>query len=56
MQKFLLFVPLLLALFVISGCETVKGAANGLKKDVESLSDPDSPINQADAWVQEHMW
>lgn len=56
MRRFVFYLPLLFVLLTLSACETVKGAAGGMKKDIESLSAPDSPINKADAWMQEHMW
>ena len=36
----------------LSSCETVKGAANGARKDVDSLQGP----NGLDTWIQENLW
>jgi hypothetical protein len=51
-----------LVLFVMmlafSGCQTVQGAAEGFKKDVEAITHPSpaSPIMKADAWLQKNLW
>ena len=53
---FLFFISLL----GLQGCETVKGAGQGFKKDVQNalyqLTDQDSELKKADAWVQENLW
>ena len=32
---------LMMALIVLSGCQTLNGAANGFSQDMHSISDPD---------------
>ena len=44
----ILFLVAALAVSLV-GCETVKGASEGLKKDWESAEG-------LDAWMQENMW
>ena len=43
-----------------TGCETVKGAANGIGQDVQNLSNPDkngwNALKKADDWVQKNVW
>ncbi len=57
-KKLLYVVPFLVLL--CTGCQTLKGAANGFNQDVHNLLDPDkngcNAIQRADAWMQEHMW
>jgi hypothetical protein len=48
-KKVLAFVLLTLFVGVFSGCGTCKGAAEGFKKDWESLK-------RADRWVQKNIW
>ena len=38
-----------LLLIVLSGCETVKGAAQGLSKDWQTAK-------KADNWLRENLW
>jgi len=44
-------------LFILSGCETVKGtakgAAEGITKDYENTKEN---VKQADEWMQENLW
>lgn len=51
---------LFMALIVLTGCETAKGAATGLGQDVHNAADPDmngwNAIQKADAWIHENMW
>jgi hypothetical protein len=60
MYKNVHYIFLLIALIVFTGCETVKGAATGMQKDVENIANPDkngwNAIEKTDAWIQEHMW
>ena len=47
---------LIVCLFMFQGCETVKGAGQGFKKDVENIKSSKGWIYKTDAWMQEHMW
>jgi predicted small secreted protein len=42
-------IVLLLCVIVISGCETIKGAAQGMQKDWATLK-------KADAWMRKNLW
>ena len=46
--------------FFLQGCETAKGAAQGLKQDVHNtwhaFSDKEGWAQKADKWMQENMW
>ena len=44
-----IFIGLFLLSCILSGCETVKGAADGMKKDIDNLE----PV---DDWIQENLW
>jgi len=47
-------------IFIISitlqGCETLKGASQGFKKDIHNLVSKEGPVHKADDWIQKHMW
>ena len=51
-------------LFILSGCETVKGtakgAAEGMAKDYENTKENVQEVykasKKADGWVQENLW
>ena len=43
------FCTLFILLILLSGCETVKGAATGFVKDWENAG-------KIDAWMQENLW
>jgi len=47
---------LTLSLIFLQGCETVRGAGQGLKKDVHNIAKKDGWVKQTDDWVQEKMW
>ncbi len=49
MKKCLAFFALLIFMTLIIGCETVKGAAEGAKKDWANLG-------KADAWLRKNLW
>ena len=56
MQNKLIIGVIFILLITLQGCETVKGAAKGLKKDINSFQDENSDLNKADAWMQENLW
>jgi len=64
MKKISLLLMVLAASVVLTGCETLKGtvtgAADGLSKDVQNLSNPDrngwNAAKKADAWMQQNLW
>lgn len=47
-------------IFMLQGCETLKGAGKGFQKDTKVLfqqwNDEDSEIRKTDAWIQENLW
>lgn len=56
MQKNKLWVILGLFVFMV-GCETVKGARQGLKQDIRSVTNKQQGwVAKTDKWMQEHMW
>jgi len=40
----------------LQGCETFRGATDGLQKDIESFRSKDNELYKADAWLQENLW
>jgi predicted small secreted protein len=60
MSKKVHYLLLMILLMASTGCETVKGAANGLGQDVHNLSNPDkngwNALKKADDWVQKNVW
>jgi predicted small secreted protein len=40
---------LLIFIIMLSGCETMKGAAGGAKKDFQALK-------KADQWMRDNLW
>jgi hypothetical protein len=57
------YIPLfLVAVLILSltGCETVKGAANGMSKDMKNASNPSTngwnKLQEADYWVKNNLW
>ena len=72
MRKISLFLMVLAVSAILTGCETLKSTISGpfigLEKDmqnlgkaVESVCKPDpvtgkSKLDNADGWVQEHLW
>jgi cytochrome c biogenesis protein ResB len=42
--------------FSLQGCETLYGAKDGMKKDIEHWKSGDTPLHKADDWMREHMW
>lgn len=59
LNKFLLLIVLILAVGA-QGCNTIKGAGYGMRKDVEvtknQFTDANSELNRADDWLEEHLW
>jgi len=60
MLKSIRYLSLLIGLFIFTGCETIKGAANGMAQDIHNAGDPNkngwNSISKADAWIQQNMW
>ena len=60
MPKNFHYIFLAVSLIVLSGCETLNGAATGFGKDVQNTSDPNkngwNALNDADSWMQENLW
>ncbi len=64
MKKISLLLMVLAVSVILTGCETVKGtvtgAAVGMGKDVQNLSNPDkngwNAAKKADAWMQSNLW
>lgn len=44
------------AIIFLQGCETVKGAAMGLKKDVENAKGFGQRLVEVDNWMQKNWW
>lgn len=59
-RTFLVVVGFSMMLLGTSGCETVKGTANGLCKDttntIDNIGDTGRGLHKADKWMQENMW
>ncbi len=49
LKKGILMLLLGIFVFLLAGCETVKGAAEGAKSDLESLK-------KADEWQRKNLW
>jgi predicted small secreted protein len=43
-------------LFMLAGCETMKGAASGMKKDWVGVQNAWGKLKDADAWMQKNLW
>ncbi len=72
MNKTCVYLTLCATMFILTGCETVKGgmcgAAEGAKKDFHNIDEnlngkrnddgtrEPGNIQKADAWVQKNMW
>jgi len=64
MKKISLLLMALAVSVILTGCETVKGtvtgAAAGMGKDAQNLSNPDrngwNAAKKADAWMQSNLW
>jgi predicted small secreted protein len=60
MKHLVVVLAVVVAVIVLSGCETIKGAGQGAGKDVRTLGNPDKngyhAIMKADAWVQQALW
>ena len=60
MLKNVHYLLLLLVLTVPTGCEMIKGAGCGLKKDVHNVTNPNkngwNSLKKTDAWMQENLW
>lgn len=57
MKKVNLFLLLLAFLITASGCNTIKGATEGLGKDSEiAWQKTRQTVKKADAWLQKHAW
>jgi predicted small secreted protein len=48
-KKVFVLPVLLLVLILFTGCETIKGAAEGAKKDWQALE-------KADDWMRKNLW
>ena len=57
MTKYLVVVIMLV---VLTGCEALKGASNGLGQDVQNVSNPQKngwdSIQKADQWIRDNLW
>jgi len=47
---------IIVLMFTLQGCETMKGASNGMIKDIEKLRGEDGVIKKADNWVKKNLW
>ncbi len=52
-KKCMFLVAVLMATLIVQGCETLKGAGTGFKKDTEHLG---TNIQSLDQWMGEHLW
>jgi predicted small secreted protein len=52
-KKGLFLVVIAVIVVTAQGCETLKGAGRGVKKDAENLG---MSVQEADDWLQEHLW
>ena len=43
-------------MLTLQGCETFRGATDGLQKDIESFQTKDDELYKTDAWLQENLW
>lgn len=43
-------------MLTLQGCETFRGATDGLQKDIASFQSKDNELYKTDAWLQEHLW
>ncbi len=43
-------------IIILGGCETLKGAAGGAKKDWVGVQNAWNHAREADAWVQKNLW
>jgi predicted small secreted protein len=54
------FLILFLVLTMLTGCQTLKGTANGFGQDVQNISNPDkngwNALQKADDWERQNMW
>ena len=55
-KKALAFTILCVFFFMLQGCETIKGAASGMKKDWGAVETAWGKIKKADAWMQKNLW
>ncbi len=59
-----LLIVIVIFVFFSQGCETVKGAKEGLKRDVkriggdenEAACEKKNPVLEVDAWMRENLW
>ena len=40
----------------LQGCETMRGAGSGLKKDIENFKGKNNVIYKIDGWLRDHLW
>lgn len=55
-RKALAFIILCVFFFTLQGCETLKGAASGMKKDWGAVETAWGKLQKADAWMQKNLW
>ena len=59
-KNFRLLALLIFLLCSAPGCETIGGALEGgiegARKDWEIVTNPDSALMRADAWIRENLW
>ncbi len=56
LRKALAFFILCVFFFTLQGCETMKGAASGAKKDWVGVQNAWGKVVEADAWMQKNLW
>jgi len=56
LKKALALFILALFLFMLQGCETMKGAASGMQKDWVGVQNAWGKLKDADAWMQKNLW
>jgi len=58
MRKVSIFLALvsISLVFFCSGCETIKGAAEGAGRDIKNLAGAGDTLDKVDKWMRENMW
>ena len=53
----LLFLILVAAMILCSGCETVKGTVDGASRDIKNITSSSSGwLSKTDKWMRENLW
>jgi len=43
-------------MLTLQGCETFRGATDGLQKDIEGFTTKDTELHKVDSWLEENLW